>query len=446
MTNKIFSKNFLLVEDDDVFAIILKKQLETYGTVTVASHYQEASQLITNYKFDLCFLDLWLNSELTGTTLLKLLKFNNTPTYIISSSEDLDLAEFCLKNGATEFLDKKNFKKQIERIIAQLLNKNQKSKVEEKICSLNNLLIEEANHSLNYFNENKNIFLTGETGVGKTYFAKLLHDLSPLKQKPFIHLNCAEVPENLLESELFGYKKGAFTDAKTDQKGKLELSNTGTLFLDEVTSLSNKLQSKLLKVLEDKEFYPLGSTQKCKVSFNLITASCENIEEFLHSKNLRHDFYFRIAHHQWKIPALKDRKNDIPLLIKELTKNLGKKVIFDKSALDILINYPWPGNIRELQFTLEKISSKTQGIIKDKDVLYLINQQDCILDHHQSEILKNYGLNGLVKKLEQDITLKHFIANECKIRPTLKELKISSTTLYRILKEAKYDMRTMPKN
>jgi two-component system response regulator AtoC len=432
----------LIIEDDELFTLTLTHHLTPYGIIYKTKNLKEALEYIEKDEIDLCLIDLWLEGELAGPKILNKAHEKKILSYMLSSSEDQSLIEHCLKSGATDFLDKKNFKKQIVPIFnfLQKSKKKQDHFSKHHFLSMNKNFIFEAEQAIELFQSGSNLFLTGETGVGKTYFAKMIHQESSIKNAPFIHLNCAEIPENLIESELFGHKKGAFTDAKEDHIGKIEMAHQGTLFLDEIATLPPKLQTKLLKVLEDKEFYAIGSNKKIKVNFKLISATCENIEELLSSQKLRKDLFFRIAHHQWHLPSLKERKEDIPILIKKFATDAGKKLILDPKASEFLIQYSWPGNIRELQFTIEKLMHRTRGIIKEKDVQFLIKKEQCQLTHHQNELLENYGLNGLIKKLEQDVALKVFKEENEKIRPTLKRLKISSTTLYRILKEAQYEL------
>jgi len=212
------------------------------------------------------------------------------------------------------------------------------------------------------------VLLTGESGVGKEVFAKAIHKLSSRADKPFIKINCAAIPEELLESELFGYEKGAFTGANTTKKGKFELANGGTIFLDEIGDMPLLLQSKLLRVLQEKEIERLGSSKTIKVDVRIIAATNKNLEKMVQEGTFREDLYYRLNVIPIHIPPLRERKEDIPLLIyyfvDKFSNLYGKKLTISKELVDLLIDYDWPGNVRELQNTIERmvILSKSEKL------------------------------------------------------------------------------------
>ncbi len=212
------------------------------------------------------------------------------------------------------------------------------------------------------------VLLTGESGVGKEVFAKAIHKLSSRADKPFIKINCAAIPEDLLESELFGYEKGAFTGAHTTKKGKFELANGGTIFLDEIGDMPLLLQSKLLRVLQEKEIERLGSSKTIKVDVRIIAATNKNLEKMVQEGTFREDLYYRLNVIPIYIPPLRERKEDIPMLIyyfvDKFSKLYRKKLTVSKELVDLLTDYEWPGNVRELQNTIERmvILSKSEKL------------------------------------------------------------------------------------
>ena len=203
------------------------------------------------------------------------------------------------------------------------------------------------------------ILVRGETGTGKELIAAAVHNISPRKNGPFIKLNCAAISETLLESELFGHEKGAFTDAKEMRKGRFELADGGTLFLDEIGDITPALQVKLLRILQEQEFERVGGTKTIKTNVRLVAATNRNLEEMVKKGEFREDLYYRLNVIPINLPPLRERYEDIKLLMEHYLKKYmnenNKQMYFSKAALEILLEYPWPGNIRELQNTMERI-------------------------------------------------------------------------------------------
>ena len=203
------------------------------------------------------------------------------------------------------------------------------------------------------------ILIRGETGTGKELIATAVHNLSKRKNEAYIKLNCAAISETLLESELFGHEKGAFTDAKEMRKGRFELANGGTLFLDEIGDITPSLQVKLLRILQEQEFERVGGTKTIKTDVRLVAATNRNLEEMVKDGEFREDLFYRLNVIPINLPPLRERYEDVKLLmehyLKKFMKEHRKNMSFSKEALEVLLNYPWPGNIRELQNTMERI-------------------------------------------------------------------------------------------
>lgn len=218
------------------------------------------------------------------------------------------------------------------------------------------------------------VLLLGESGTGKDLLARAIHEESPRKAGPFVKVDCAAIPEPLLESELFGYEKGAFTDAVRQKPGRLELAQGGTLFLDEVGELSLSLQAKLLRVLEERAFERVGGTAAIQVDVRIIAATNKNLEEALRQGRFREDLYFRLNVFPLHIPPLRRRGEDIPLLARvfltRYARKYGKEVDdLSPEALNLLLRYPWPGNIRELEHTIERAVILSEGpIVRPDDI------------------------------------------------------------------------------
>jgi Nif-specific regulatory protein len=203
------------------------------------------------------------------------------------------------------------------------------------------------------------VLLRGESGTGKELIAKAIHYMSPRSKGPFIKFNCASIPEGLLESELFGHEKGAFTGAISSRSGKFELAHKGTIFLDEIGDLPPVLQPKILRVLQEKEFERVGSEKTIKVDVRIITATSRNLEHLVAQGKFREDLYFRLNVVPLFLPPLREREEDIPILIEhfleKFNREYNRSIVLDKSALQVLYNYTWPGNVRELENTIERL-------------------------------------------------------------------------------------------
>ncbi len=233
------------------------------------------------------------------------------------------------------------------------------------------------------------ILVRGESGTGKEAIARAIHVLSPRRDGPFIKLNCAALPETLLESELFGHEKGSFTGATTERKGRFEQAHGGTLFLDEIGDVSPGFQAKLLRVLQEREFERVGGNRTIKVNVRLVTATNRNLEEMVSKGEFRADLYFRINVVSIFLPPLRERRDDIPLLLEHFLDKFNqenkRKLAISEEALDAIMHCGWPGNVRELENCVERMATMTRGnLIRHTDLL-------CQKGMCFSAVLKNYG-------------------------------------------------------
>jgi len=247
------------------------------------------------------------------------------------------------------------------------------------------------------------VLISGESGTGKELFAQAIHHASPRKLYPFVRINCAAIPRDLLESELFGYEKGAFTGARTRGKpGKFELAQKGTIFLDEIGDLPLQMQPKLLRVLEEKEFERVGGNKLIRSDFRLIAASNQNLEEMLNDGRFRKDLFYRLNVITIHITPLRKRRSDIVLTARHLLRNLAQEatmsgIRLDKSTEDVLKKSDWPGNVRELSNVLERALSSIDGdIIEIKDLpFYLTRDRQKSIKTNQSSIRSNMSLSAV---------------------------------------------------
>jgi PAS domain S-box-containing protein len=280
-------------------------------------------------------------------------------------------------------------------------------------------------------NSDISILIRGESGTGKELFAHSIHQLSSRSQKPFIKVNCGAIPENLLESELFGYEEGAFTGAKKGgKKGKFQLANAGTLFLDEIGDMPLSMQVKLLRALQDGEIEPIGSTKPVSVDVRIIAATNRPLENMIEEKRFREDLFYRINVVPFSVPPLRERAEDLNLLIayfiEKVTNRLGKRIAgMERNVMEILKSYSWPGNIRELQNVIEAAVHLTKG-----EQITL----DSLPDYLQSQTaiyrFKNKKLKDIVEETEKWVLKQSLERNNGDKMLVGRELGISKSTLY----------------
>ena len=364
-----------LIEDDAFFGETLKYHLTLNPDFEVHLYSSGKECLRHLYlKPDIICLDFGL-PDITGDLLLKKIKETNNsiPIIIISGQDDIEVAVEFLKSGAKDYIVKNNHTKDLlwNSIIKIRENlslvhevEELKEKLEQKF-SFEKTIIGQSDAIKSVFNKinksintNINVSITGETGTGKEVVAKAIHYNSDLKNKPFIAVNMAAIPKELMESEFFGHEKGAFTGADNRSIGKFEQADGGTIFLDEIAELDLNLQSKLLRVLQEREVVRLGGSAKIKFNARLIIATHKDLAQEVKKGNFREDLYYRIIGLPIELPPLRERGNDTLLLAKHfvdlfIKDNKMKPIILSKEARDKLLKYPFPGNIRELKSIID---------------------------------------------------------------------------------------------
>ena len=280
------------------------------------------------------------------------------------------------------------------------------------------------------------VLILGETGTGKDLFARAIHNSSLRKEGPFVKINCAALPATLLESELFGYKKGAFTDARGDKAGRFQLAEGGTIYLDEIGELSRELQAKLLQVLDEKEFYPLGSTRPVKVNVRVVSSTNRDLRKMLDDGHLREDLFYRLNVICMEIPPLRERPGDIPLLIDHflLTESqLLRKRIYGISgeAMRILLNYPYPGNVRELKHVLDHacMICRESEIGADSLPPYLFGE--AVSGKARPAAVPTADKADTLEQMEKKVLLSALAGSGWSRKKASKALKLNRTTLWR---------------
>ncbi len=415
-------KPSVLIVDDEFF---VRKSLSTilrknYNTIT-AARGDEGIGIIKNQSIDLVLLDLKL-PDTDGLTLLKQIKDmdENTMVIIITAVKETSLAVKAMKLGAYDYITKPINVEELRALVDKALEKRalireNKFLKSEVIKDNSNIIgqskaVQELNKLINAAAKTDcPVLITGESGTGKELITRAINDRSARAGKPFVVLNCAAIPDNLLESELFGYERGSFTGAMERKEGKFELANGGTIFLDEIGSMSLHLQAKLLRVLQDnkdglKDIERLGGSVSIPVDVRILAATNVNMKKAIGENKFREDLYYRLNVFPINIPPLRERKEDIPLLadyfFRNYCKKLNKKSSLSVKALSMLVDYNWPGNIRELKNLIERlvtINDDDEIAPEDLPLEILVNRETVPNTQASNEI----NLKEAIEQMEQ---------------------------------------------
>src|SRR5512134_1299803 len=381
----------LIVDDDPDIATMLEDRLQAsdYGTV-IAQDGVQALELVEQEAPHLMLLDLDM-PRLTGLEVLKRLPkvrpAEDLPVIVMTAHASIDAAVEAMKTGAYDFLTKPLDKDHLLLVIGKVLERDGlkrqvaclKSEVDSRYASIVGMsvkvraVIESAQRAAK---SDAGVLLLGESGTGKELFARSIHQWSPRQAMPLVVINCVALTETLLENELFGHERGAFTGADRLQKGKLEMADGGTVFLDEIGDMSLPLQAKLLRVLQDREFHRVGGTRLVSVNIRVIAATNKDLKQAVKAGNFREDLFFRLNVISLTLPPLRERLDDFPALAKFFLNRHAKEakrpgMMFSPAAMEALARYTWPGNIRELDNVIARAVILSQTDIIEPDVLAL---------------------------------------------------------------------------
>jgi len=444
--------NILVVDDDkDVLtAVRLLLKPEVQNIVSEANP-ENLRKLLSENRFDILMLDMnFTGSVNTGNEGLYWLRqvksWNDTIAVImITAYADIDLAVKCLKEGADDFLVKPWHNENLLLTLKEVLEKQNSPKKQSAIKEKQILteIVGESEIMQNLFRKlekiaptDANVLILGENGTGKDLIAKAIGNLSLRKEKPFVKVDVGALTDTLFESELFGHKKGAFTDAKDDRTGMIEAANGGTLFLDEIGNISLQQQAKLLTVLQNRQVTRLGTNIPVPVDIRLITATNVPFSELANERRFRKDLIYRINTVEITVPPLQERGDDIILLARHFLKIYEKKYLKNQiklsgSAQNKLMTYAYPGNVRELQYAIERavIMSESETLKAEDIVFSPIEQKKTV-----NNTMPTYNLEDLERGTIMQVIEKH----NGNISRAAKELGITRATLYRRLN--KYEL------
>ena len=440
----------LLVEDDETFRSFVQTILEDEGyEVRIASDGRKGEQLLAKENFDLVISDLKMPGK-SGLDLFRETRLDPgaAPFIFLTAFGTVDEAVSAMKEGAVDFLTKPLSRPEellsvVSRVIDhQELTRTVRSMKEaessgfppEELIFAGQAMQRVRTLILEVAKTTANVLLSGESGTGKELIARTIHLLSPRGKAGFIPINCAAIPENLLESELFGHEKGAFTGAIQARLGKFELAKGGTIFLDEIGEMPLALQAKLLRVLQERVFERVGGSKEIQADVRVIAATNRNIQDEVAQRRFREDLYYRLNVFPIQLPPLKDRVDAIPLLavyfLNRFSVQTGKKLKgFEKEALTAMEHYAWPGNVREMQNVVERAVILAQGTIRCDNLPEIVLRK--------SEPVVQDSRDAL-KSVEREMIIKALGRHRGNRRLAAEELGLSRRALQYKLKE--YDL------
>ena len=447
----------LIVDDDEAIARQLRWALADEFDIKVSTgNKEEVLTLLSEFSPDVITLDINLSGSSEGNEglglLPEILKANSfVKVVMITANDTKDNALTAIKNGAFDFYVKPIDTQEISIILKRAVHLK---RLEEELYLSSRTgdisfagIVGKSGPMLEVFSmiqavapNDFTVLVTGESGTGKELVARAIHSMSPRRERPFVVVNCGAIPENLLESELFGYKKGAFTGAVTDKKGRFELADRGTLFLDEVGELPLHLQVKLLRVLQEKVIQPIGSNRDIPLDIRIIAATNSDLKAKVGAGDFREDLYYRLNVINIKLPPLRARGDDIVLLaqyfVDRFSSQIGKKISgLTDAAIKRLVSYPWPGNVRQLENTILRAVILTQSQFIDADTIIF----EGISARPELSLSLPDSLKQAKEMVERMLVERALKKADNNISKAAKILEISRPQLYQLM--ARYGMK-----
>ena len=445
------SKSILVVDDEQIIresiSYVLKKENYNVGE---AENGKEAYEKLLETNYDLVLTDLEM-PEMKGTELLeKIREFSpRTTTIVVTAYGSLETAISALRNGASDYIlkpiefddllikVKRLFEMKDLLIENRILRSELQRSTEDRIIIGKSFAIRKVFDLIDSVADtDSTVLITGKSGTGKELVAKALHYTSKRKSKPFVVVNCGAISDTLIESELFGHKKGAFTGAVSDKEGFIKAADEGTLFLDEIGEMPLDLQVKLLRTIQEKEYTPVGTTKSIPLNIRFVASTNKNLSDEIKAGKFREDLFYRLNVVEIILPSLKDRKEDIPLLanhfVNKYRKEMNKGIKgISEEAMRVLINHDWKGEVRELENVIER------SVIFCNDEFIGIDNlpSSFIEDKNELNISLSNSLEDSVKKYERNIIMNALHINDFNKEKTAEYLNVGLSTLYRRFKE-----------
>ncbi len=458
MTNIL---NTLIVDDEaelrrSVISILKTAIPDVEFVIDEASTGREALDKVRGHNFDLVLMDVKM-PEMNGLEALAAIKEHDPRTFVVlmTAHSNLQDAVTAIKDGAYDYVEKPVNPQRLTEIVRTCLEARDlvsslalsnpifDDDIESEFVGSSQKMKEVFNLIYRLCKVDTTVLIRGENGTGKELVARAIHFNSPRKSGPFTAINCGAIPENLMESELFGHEKGAFTGAVERKIGKFQIANNGTLFLDEIGELRPDMQVKLLRVLQEKKFTPVGSNREVKTNTRIIAATNRNLEKMMDDGSFREDLFYRLNVMPIFLPPLRDRTDDIPALVPHFIKKFAKQhsspiTAISPEALEILKSYRWPGNIRELENVIER-----SFIVENSNQITATSLPENIRESGKDHALRvaPLGYSGPLDfdafkdQMEKDFIISALKANNGRINQTVAQANIPKNTLLRKIRK-----------
>jgi two-component system, NtrC family, nitrogen regulation response regulator NtrX len=444
------AKQILVVDDEESIRQSLNGILkdEGYDVLCLKDGVQALKQIESDSP-DLVLLDIWMPGIDGMETLEKMKSQNpNLPVIMISGHANIELAMKAAKLGAYDFIEKPL---SLEKVLLTVNNALTFSKLEQENQALrqevqrkyeivgSSPIIQQLKEQIKIVAPTNGwVLITGENGTGKELVARGIHQLSLRMDKPFVEVNCAAIPEELIESELFGHEKGSFTGALTKRRGKFDLANEGIIFLDEIADMSLKTQAKILRILQEQKFERVGGSEMIFVDVRVIAATNRELKDEIQKGKFREDLYYRLNVIPLTVPPLRERKGDIPVLVEHFIADFciennkeNKKV--SPEAMELLTTYSWPGNVRELKNVVERMVIMTRGgVIEKRDIPDPIREQP--KSQREIAFFEYNLLKDARREFEKQFLMKKLLENDENISKTAEVIGIERSNLHRKIK------------
>jgi two-component system nitrogen regulation response regulator NtrX len=438
----------LVVDDEEAICGVLSASLKDEGyTVETAHDGNSAIQTISSFRPNIVLLDIWMPGDIDGIEVLRRAKVNSPSCHFImmSGHGTIETAVKSTKLGAWDFVEKPLSIDKISIIIQNILNfqseRNEKlallSKLRRNIALVgdSNVMKDLKQMVARVAPTNSWVLITGENGTGKELVAQNIHYLSSRASRPFVDINCAAIPAELIESELFGYEKGAFTGADKQKKGKFDHAHGGTLFLDEIGEMSLEAQAKILRILQEKKFQRVGGSQTIEVDVRVIAATNRNLDDDIKAGRFREDLFHRLNVIPVHMPSLKERREDIGALVNHFGETFvreggyGKKILSDQ-AYEKMQSYNWPGNVRELRNFVERLYILTPGDFVDVHDLKIAGLQSDVNSQFNTES----SFRKARAEFEKEFLIQKINENGGNISKTAEAIGLERSYLHRKIK------------
>ncbi len=457
MTNKLHT---LIVDDEaelrrSVISILQSAMPEIEFTIEEATNGKEALEKVKEQQWDLVLMDVKM-PEMTGLEALTLIKEHDPRTFVVlmTAHSNLNDAVTAIKEGAYDYVEKPVNPQSLTNIVRKSLEARElvsslalsnpifDDDIESEFVGRSEKMTEVFNLIYRLCKVDTTVLIRGENGTGKELVARAIHFNSPRKSGNFVAINCGAIPENLMESELFGHEKGAFTGAVERKIGRFQMANNGTLLLDEIGELKPDMQVKLLRVLQERKFTPVGGTREVKTSTRIIAATNRNLEKMMEEGQFREDLFYRLNVMPIFLPPLRDRTDDIEALAQHFIKKISKahgRVIsgIDPEALQALKNYRWPGNIRELENIVERaFIVENSSLITKKSLPESLQNAPREEDEEMSVGYSGpLDFDAFKEEMEKEFIISALKANNGRINQTVAQANIPKNTLLRKIRK-----------